>query len=106
MPDIDPNEFTNREKLILEYYRSRRLSDSRPHLQYYLWLIITSLICLVLAVAHQDSAFGFVAYALLLGLVYYLLAEGRRWSKDYKSIFAKYEAKLKVRNEALKEKTA
>jgi len=48
--------------------------------------------------------FGFAGYMLLLGRLYYLVAEGGRWSKDFQSIFAKYDAKLSALTEAQKRK--
>ena len=46
----------------------------------------------------------FVGYMLLLGRLYYLVTEGGRWTKDFQSIFAKYDAKLKALTEAQNDK--
>lgn len=106
MPDTDPNEFTEREKFILSYYRDQQLSDSRRLLGYDLMLALASIGCVVFAVVREDTAFGFIGYMLLLSRLYYLVVEGGRWTKDFQSIFAKYDAKLKAWSEPQKGKAS
>jgi len=96
MPDTDPNEFTEREKFVLSYYRTRQLAGSRRRLGYELVIALASIGCVVFGVVRDETAFWFVGYMLLLGRLYYLVTEGRRWAKDFESIFAKYDAKLKA----------
>jgi len=104
MPDTDPNEFTEREKFILSYYRSRQLSGSRRLFGYDLIFALASIGCVVFAVLRGETAFWFVGFMLLLGRLYYLVTEGGRLTKDFQSIFGKYDAKLKALTEAQKKK--
>jgi len=104
MPDTDPNDFTEREKFILSYYRSDQLSSPRRVLGYHLMFALASVGCVVLAVVREEAAFGFIGYMLLLGRLYYLVTEGGRWTKDFQSIFRKYDAKLKALTGAQKRK--
>jgi hypothetical protein len=96
MSEQDPNEFTDREKFILSYYRSAELSGSRRVSFHDLTIASVSVACIVLFYVGGESAYGFVGYALLLGRLIYLVVEGGRWSRDFRSIFAKYDAKLKA----------
>ena len=100
MPDTDPSEFTEREKFILSYYRSRALSGSRRILGYDLMIALASIGCVIFAMVYENVALGIVGYVLLLGRLYYLITEGGRWTKDFQNIFAKYDAKLKALTEA------
>ena len=104
MPDTGPNEFTEREKFVLSFYRDRQLSSSRRLLGYDLIIALASIACVILAVTRDEVAFGLSGYVLLLGRLYYLVVEGGRWTKDFQSIFAKYDAKLKELSEAQKRK--
>ncbi|HTG45390.1 MAG TPA: hypothetical protein VK633_12745, partial [Verrucomicrobiae bacterium] len=47
MPNDDPNEFTEREKFILSYYRSKELSSSRHVLFYDVIVVLASVGCAV-----------------------------------------------------------
>jgi len=100
MPDTDAHEFTEREKFILSYYRSGQAAASHRRLGYDLTFGLVSVVCVVLAVAREEIALWFVAYTLLFGRLYYLVTEGSRYSKDFQSIFAKYDAKPKALTEA------
>ncbi|MCX6928635.1 MAG: hypothetical protein NT154_36300 [Verrucomicrobia bacterium] len=106
MPNPDPNEFTERETFILSYYRSRQLSGSRRLFGYDLMFAVASIVCVVLAVMRDEAALYFVGYMLLLGRLYYLVTEGGRWTKDFQSIFAKYDAKVKALTDAQNEKVS
>jgi hypothetical protein len=95
MPDNDPNAFTDREKLLLSYYRATEADVSR---RTWLWdasLAAGSLVCLLLSVARDDNALAFVAYALAAGRWFFIVIEGGRWQKEFRSILAKYEAKTR-----------
>ena len=96
MPENDPNDFTDREKFILSYYRSPELSGSRRRLSYDLMFAAASIGLVIYAAVREEVAFGFVGYMLLLGRLYYLVVEGGRWSQDFRSIFRKYDSKLKA----------
>jgi hypothetical protein len=104
MPDTDPNEFTDREKFILSYYRSAELSSSRRVALYDVAIGLASMVCLVMFVTKEEMAYGFIGYALVVGRLFYLAVEGGRWSRDFRSIFAKYDARLKALTEAQKQK--
>ena len=65
---------------------------------------LASIACIVMFVIKEDTAYAFVGYALVAGRLYYLVVEGCRWGRDYRSIFAKYEAKLQILTEAQKKK--
>jgi hypothetical protein len=104
MTEKDPIDFTSREKFIVNYFLAPA-SVSRP--TRWVWdaaLALVSLICMGLFISHQDSAFGFIAYVLIFGRLFQLLTEGRRCSQDYRSIFIKYDAKIKQMTEALNRK--
>lgn len=96
MPDTDPNEFSDREKFILSYYRSLPLSGFRRGFGYDLIIALASVGCVVLAMINEDLPLGIVGYVILLGRLCYLISEGGRWTKDFQNIFAKYDAKLKA----------
>lgn len=100
MPDIDPNEFTQRENFILSYYRDRQLFSPSRYRRYDVAIALVSIGCMVLAAVREELFLGIVGYVLLLGRLYYLVTEGERWTKDFQNIFAKYEARLKALAEA------
>ncbi len=96
MPNTDPNEFTDRERFILSYYLDRELSGSRRLSTYDIMFIAGSIVCVVVAAIREEVALGFVGYALVVGRLCYIVAEGGQWSRDFQSIFRKYDAKLKA----------
>ena len=100
MPDIDPNEFTQRENFVLSYYRDRQLSSSNRRRRYEVAIALVSIGCVVLAAVREELFLGIVGYVLLLGRLYYLVTEGERWTEDFQNIVAKYEAKVKALTEA------
>lgn len=102
MPDIDPNEFTEREKFIISYYRSAELSSLRRLALYDSAVIIVSIACMVMLFIQEDAGYGFVGYALLISRLVYLTLEGGRWNRDFHNIFVKYDAKLKAATETRK----
>jgi hypothetical protein len=104
MTENDPNEFTDREKFILSFYRAKDLSGSRRISLYDGLFAIGSLACLLLYATNGDTAFGFVAYGLVAGRWLYFVIEGRRWNQDFRSIFAKYDAKLRSLTDAQRRK--
>jgi hypothetical protein len=105
MPDSDPNEFTDREKYILSYYRLLETSSSRRIRGYDIIVASASVLCLIWAAVRGEVALGFVAYALVLGRLGQLVIEGRKWSRDFQSIFRKYDAKLKAAAESQKKES-
>jgi hypothetical protein len=104
MTEKDAIEFTDRERFIVSYYRC-----SEPASPYRRWLwdgviVGASLACVGLLIAHDDMAFGFVAYGLVMVRLLYLLIEGRRWSREFRGIITKYESKVKQLTETLQKK--
>src|SRR3954470_4286257 len=102
MPDSepDPNKFTDRENYILSYYRERDLSGARSMTLYDIMVGIASLVCLIYGNFREDQALAFVAYGLLFTRLAYIVIEGGKWTKDFQSIFRKYDARLKLLTEA------
>ncbi len=98
MPDPlkDPNEFTDREKFILSYFRASNATDSGRMMQYDFLIMGASVLCLSFAAAREDNALGFVAFGLVFLRLGYIAIEGRKWSNELRSIFRKYDAKLKA----------
>ena len=103
MPDTDPNEFTAREKFILSYYLDRELSASRRLSTYDLVFVAGSVACVLVAAVRGDIALAIVGYALVVGRLCYNSAEGGRWTRDFQSIFRKFDAKLKAASEPRKD---
>jgi hypothetical protein len=95
MSHKDPHEFSDREKLLLSYYRAPESDVSRRTWIYDGSIAVASFVCLLLSVSREDMAFAFVAYALAVGRWFYLVIEGGRWNQDFRNIFMKYDAKLK-----------
>jgi hypothetical protein len=100
MPEANPIEFTDREKYILSYYRAADVSGSSRVSLYDLAFLLASVVCMALFLSGGETAYSFVGYALLLGRLLYLVVEGGRWNRDFRSIFAKYDAQLKALHEA------
>jgi len=95
----DPNEFTDREKFILSYYRDQELSGSRRVWGYDVMITVASVGCIIAAVIREEVSLGFVGYALVVGRLGYMIIEGGQWRKDFQTIFRKYDAKLKAMSE-------
>jgi hypothetical protein len=104
MPDENPIEFTKREQFVLNYFGSPELSGSLRAFLYDIAIGLASIACIVKFATSAEVAYGFIGYALVAGRLFYLVVEGSRWSRDYRSIFAKYDAKLRELTEAQKRK--
>lgn len=107
MPDRDPNEFTARERCIVNYYRDFPISKARWTRAYDLYFYdllfaLGAVASMIAAVALQELLLGMVGCLLLLGRLYYLVTEGVRTVGDLQSIFTKYDARLKALCEAPK----
>jgi hypothetical protein len=92
-PQAEPIAFNDRERLLLNYYRDPA-AGSR-HWQYDFVIGAAALLCVGVALARSDAVLGAVASFLLLGRLYYLVAEGNRYTADFQSIFSKYDAKVR-----------
>ncbi|MBN8246630.1 MAG: hypothetical protein J0L84_04220 [Verrucomicrobia bacterium] len=98
MPDPNPMEFTEREKILIYCLRDPEISSRGRIYGYDLAFGIGSLLCLILALVRQEMALGFVAYFLVVGRLAFNFVEGQRWLVDYQSIVGKFEAKLEAAN--------
>jgi len=96
MQDSDQNEFTYREKFLVNYYRDLDLSGPHRFIRPDLLFGVGSIVCVIFAAVREDVALGFVAYALVLGRLWYVAVAGGKWARDFQNIFRKYEAKLKA----------
>jgi hypothetical protein len=96
MSENDPNEFTDREKFILSYYRDSELSGSRRLFGYDVVTTVASVACIIAAAIREELALAVVGYILVVGRMCYTISEGGRWTRDFQSIFRKYDAKLKA----------
>ena len=94
MQTKDPIEFTARERHLISYYQDAELSRARSPRFYDSMFVLASVVCLVLFLAQDQAAFAFVGYGLLLCRQLYLMAAAGRWNADFRSIFAKYDAKI------------
>jgi len=88
-------DFTDRERFLLQYFRDPRLSSWSRSAALEGILIALSLCFIGLHVGQHDAGWGFAGYLLLLWRVGASVWRTRRYLEDYRSIFAKYEAKLK-----------
>jgi hypothetical protein len=104
MNDQDPFELTNQERFILNYYRTSEFVGTERRWLYDGATFAASLACLIYAFATPDPAFSFVAYGLLAARLIYLVSEGRRWSAVFRSLFAKYDARVKELKAAVEQK--
>ena len=96
MSDAASNQFTPRERFLVCYFRDPAWSKGRVWTGYDLSFVVGSVLMLVkfYADAHAEPVFAYVACALLLGRLYYLVTEGERFTEDYRNIVLKYEARL------------
>ena len=101
MSDKPATPFTAREAFLVSYYRDPNLSKARALIGYDLAFAITSLCMMWLFYSSGEPFNAFVAYALLLGRLYYLVTEGTRYTEDFRSIFNKYEARIAELEHAL-----
>ncbi len=106
MPDNTSTQFSPREQFIVSYYRDPKFSKARPLLGYDLAFAVMSLFMMwkFYSGSGGEPVYAFVAYALLLGRLYYLVTEGARYAEDFRSIVNKYEARISEIHKALEEK--
>ena len=96
----EPIEFSHREQFLLSYYRDRDRARSRRFAHDGSYLVI-SLACLAWYYFKQDVAFGFVGYAILFWRVASGMFKSQQYGEDFRSIFEKYDAKVKELSERL-----
>ena len=87
-------EFNDEERRVLEYFRPSAAGKWRRGTIFDLSLVIISLALVVVYVLHGDPGAGFVAYGLVFWRAWRAFWQGRRYTKVYRSIFTKYEARL------------
>ena len=96
----DQIEFTPREQFVLGYCRDPKLSRHRRFTYDGSYLII-SVAIVSWAWFEQDYALGVVGYLLLFWRVASDLFRSQAYAGVYRSIFDKYESKLKELSERL-----
>lgn len=91
----DPVDFAERERFIVSCYRSGKPSDTRRMALYDMAFVLASIVCIVLFLVQGEMGYALAGYAVVVGRLLYLTIEGARWIRDFQSIFAKYDAKLR-----------
>lgn len=91
----DTIDFTDRERFVLAYFRNAGLSSWKRRCAIEGALILLSLFCIALYLTQHDVGWGFVGYILLLWRACNSLWRTQYFMGDYRSIFAKYDAKIK-----------
>jgi|GEM_PF-1748046 len=92
---MDPNDFTEREKHLLSYFRTADPSAERRALMYDITLGLVSIACVVMFLVTGEKGYGFAGYVLVIGRLFYLVSEGGRWTQEVRGIFDKYDRKLR-----------
>ncbi|MBW4692955.1 MAG: hypothetical protein KME27_14465 [Lyngbya sp. HA4199-MV5] len=96
--------FTAREKYILNAYRDRALSKPSLYVTWELTYIIPSLLFISFYFWYKDVTWLFVGYALLLFRTGFRIKQTILFLGSYRSIFAKYEAKIQELMEVQQER--
>ena len=94
---MDPEiiELTDEERHVLTYFRPSAAGKWRRGAIFEFSFIIISLALAVVYIVRGDAGAGFVAYALLLWRAWRGFSQTRRYGKVYRSLFTKYDTKLK-----------
>jgi hypothetical protein len=100
----DPIEFSDREKYIIHFYRDAQKSMARSAVVEDLPYLLPSLACVTLYFWRGALGFGLVGYGILLWRVAHSLFTGTGYAEDFRSIFQKYDAKIRELTEALEKK--
>ncbi len=98
------NEFTDREKFLLSYYRDKELCTSHRNWMFDAAIAAASLFMFVAFLRNAEVSFVFVAYVLVLGRLYSLVSETGQWARDFQSIIGKYDRRIQELTEAAKAK--
>lgn len=102
---LDPkHDFTDREKFLLSYYRDKQLSNSSRAWLYDIVTAAVSLSLFFMFLSNGEVPLAFVAYALVLGRLFYIVAEGGKWTRDLQNIIAKFDGRIAELNETLNRK--
>lgn len=100
----EPIEFTNREQFLLSYYRDPELSNWSRHVILDGIYLVLSVFFIWLYVTGQDVGWGCVGYGILVWRVVWGVWQSRRYTEDFRSIFTKYDAKLRELQERIERK--
>ena len=103
MPDSESREFTEREKFILSFYRDVQLSNPKRFWTYDATIGIVSMGCVVFAITREEFVFGLIGYGILAWRLFQTAVTSSRWTRDFQSIFRKYDAQLKALTESKKQ---
>lgn len=90
----NPVEFTDKEQFLLSYYRDDNLSRWQRQAALQALLLFISLFFLALFLIQHDPGWGAVAYGLLLWRAAASIWRARYYTPTYRSIIAKYDAKI------------
>ncbi len=100
MAEPDPHELTDKEKLLVIYYRDQEGTNfSRTTLSNFVQILL-SIGFVILSFVREDPAWGLMGYAILLWNVAVSALSNRQWALIFKSLFAKYEARIETLTEA------
>lgn len=88
-------EFSDEERYVLEYFRPSAAGKWRRGAIFELSFILVSVALAAVYIMRGDAGAGFAAYALLLWRSWRGFSQTRRYGKVYRSLFTKYDAKLK-----------
>lgn len=102
MSEKPSNEFTDREKFLLSYYRDKELCTSHRNWMFDAAIAAVSLFMFAAFLRNAEVSFAFVAYALVLGRLYYLVSGTGQWARDFQSIIGKYDRRIQELTEAAK----
>jgi hypothetical protein len=92
-PQAEPIAFTDCERAIVSYYRDP--AAGARHWHYDFAIGTAAVLCVGVALVRSDAVLCAVAAFVLLGRLYYLVAEGNRYTADFQSILSKYDAKVR-----------
>jgi hypothetical protein len=93
--------FTDREKYLLHFYRDAKHSGRLRAWWDEIGYLVPSLFCAVMFVLRGDIGYAAVAYGIMLWRVVYSQITGTGYADDLRTIFAKYDAKVKELSDEL-----
>ena len=88
-------DFTDREKYLLHFYRDAKHSSRIRGWWDELGYLVPSLMCAVMFVLRGNMGYAALAYGIILWRMVHSQFTGSGYAGDLRSIFAKYEAKVK-----------
>ena len=97
-------DFTDREKYLLHFYRDAKHSGRLRGWWDELGYLVPSLICAVMFVLRGNMGYAALAYGIMFWKVVHSQFTGSSYTDDFRSIFAKYDAKVKELNDELEKR--